>query len=34
MGQRKKGLKRGDLLSFFVNDIKKHIDDKNKIKKT
>ena len=29
MGQRKKGLKQGDLLSFFVNDIKNHLP-KNK----
>ncbi len=25
MGQKKKGLKQGDLLSFFINDIKKHL---------
>ena len=29
MGQKKKGLKQGDLLSFFVNDIKNHLP-KNK----
>ena len=23
--QKKKGLKQGDLLSFFINDIKKHL---------
>lgn len=26
MGQGKKGLNKGDLLSFFVNDIRKHLD--------
>lgn len=29
MGQKRKGLKQGDLLSFFVNDIKNHLP-KNK----
>lgn len=33
MGQGKKGLKQGDLLSFFVNDIKKYLPNSNKIKK-
>jgi len=30
MGQGKKGLKQGDLLSFFVNDIKKYLPNSNK----
>lgn len=29
MGQGRKGLKKGDLLSFFINDIKKYIPNKN-----
>ena len=32
MGQGKKGLKQGDLLSFFVNDIKKYLPNANKVK--
>ena len=30
MGQGKKGLKQGDLLSFFVNDIRKYLPNSNK----
>ena len=30
MGQKKKGLKQGDLLSFFVNDIKNHLPENKK----
>lgn len=30
MGQKRKGLKQGDLLSFFVNDIKSHLPKNNK----
>lgn len=30
MGQGKKGLKKGDLLSFFVNDIKNYLPNSNK----
>ena len=30
MGQGKKGLKQGDLLSFFVNDIRKYLLNSNK----
>lgn len=30
MGQKRKGLKQGDLLSFFVNDIKNHLPQNNK----
>lgn len=30
MGQKRKGLKQGDLLSFFVNDIKEHLPKNNK----
>lgn len=30
MGQKRKGLKQGDLLSFFVNDIKDHLPKNNK----
>lgn len=33
MGQGKKGLKQGDLLSFFVNDIKKYLSNQNKTEK-
>lgn len=29
MGQGRKGLKKGDLLSFFINDIKKYIPNKD-----
>lgn len=30
MGQGKKGLKKGDLLSFFINDIKNYLPNSNK----
>lgn len=30
MGQRRKGLKKGDLLSFFINDKKKYIPNSNR----
>lgn len=30
MGQGKKGLKKGDLLSFFINDIKEYLSNLNK----
>ena len=33
MGQGRKGLKKGDLLSFFINDIKKYMhNNKGEIK--
>lgn len=30
MGQKKRGLKRGDILAFFVNDIKEYLHKRNK----
>ncbi len=33
MGQKKKGLKKGDLLAFFVNDIYNYVPDTKKTKK-